>query len=262
MSFMESLGFGGGSGGSGPLSAALSFAGDNYMMEDQQSFNAKQAEYNRAWQEKMANTAYQRAAKDLEAAGLNRILALGSPAATPGGAMAQSGLLPGGSSAMQAASSAVNATSNARSANQNIEESKQRIANLQKTAEKIGEEIINLQSSTELNQEKKGLTAAQTSLASAEAAKQNVLKTLYKAAEPMLKDLASVDKEKVKKKIDEYSAPVVNYVKEKGAHAIGSDVSDLVLDVLVKTGKFIGGALGLPDPDDANNLEPVFEFSE
>ena len=41
------------------------------------------------FQERMSNTAYRRAARDLKKAGLNRILAFGSPASSPVGAMAQ-----------------------------------------------------------------------------------------------------------------------------------------------------------------------------
>ena len=47
-----------------------------------------EAAANRAFQLNMSNTAYQRAAADLDKAGLNRILALGSPSSTPGGSTA------------------------------------------------------------------------------------------------------------------------------------------------------------------------------
>lgn len=49
--------------------------------------NMQAAQDNRKFQRTMSNTAYQRAAADLEKAGLNRIIAMGSPASTPSGSV-------------------------------------------------------------------------------------------------------------------------------------------------------------------------------
>lgn len=102
--------------------------------------NRREAQKQREWQERMSNTAYQRAAADMEAAGLNRILAYENPASTPSGASSSISAPKLGSTGIAAAS-----------AKQAIEQSKAQ----------------------------EGLIEQQTRLTSAEAGKQEVLKALY-----------------------------------------------------------------------------------
>lgn len=65
-------------------------------MQAQQDFNAEQAKLNREWQEKMSNTSYQRAVKDMVAAGINPILAAqNGGASTPSGSSASAGMASG-----------------------------------------------------------------------------------------------------------------------------------------------------------------------
>jgi hypothetical protein len=61
------------------------------LLEKEQQFNREQAQISRDWQERMSNTAYQRATQDLRKAGYNPALIVGQGgASTPSGATAYS----------------------------------------------------------------------------------------------------------------------------------------------------------------------------
>lgn len=178
-----------------PFSAVLGgdlaqAAGSALMMNKQMDF-----------QEHMSNTAYQRAANDLQAAGLNRILAFGSPASTPMGA---GFTVPNFGSDMSSAIASRQAIATGQSQAKALDAqaiASQSTAGLNGAlAAKAAQDTITGQSQAALNNaaalreaSTATLNAASTKklgfdtrISSAEADKQDVVKGIYKAAQPFV----------------------------------------------------------------------------
>lgn len=107
---------------------------------NQQAYNSAEAQKNREWQERLSNTAYQRAMEDMRKAGLNPILAYSmGGASTPAGSTASS-------SALQSASTNAIADQIATGSGWNTADSSSNLANqfasIGDGVEQIGKGIV------------------------------------------------------------------------------------------------------------------------
>lgn len=131
--------------------SVIGAAGNYASAQESARMSVKSAREQMAFQERMSNTAYQRAASDLEKAGLNRVIALGNPASTPSGAGYSMPDAKLGSAALEGASAVAS--------------------------------VKNMQ-------EQNKLIEAQARLTTAEASKAEVTKAIYDAALPLVNRLS------------------------------------------------------------------------
>lgn len=148
--------------------SAKSLQAQEQMQMQSEQFNAQQAQMNRDFQQQMSSTAYQRAAADMKAAGLNPILAAGQSSSTPSGSSASVGTpsVPQ-RHAFEDLGNAVSQAVNTAIAS--------------KTIDKLQEEIANVKAGTTLREAETSNVSQQT-----ETEKEETLRRMYEKRKAQL----------------------------------------------------------------------------
>ena len=170
--------------------------------------NKQMAREQMAFQERMSSTAYQRATKDLEKSGLNRILAIGGPASSPGGASAvmQNAAAPMAEGLKGAVSSALAA----KTALQNLDNMKDQGALIRSQIGKTIQETQNASSKDVLMQVPKAISETVMSIA----------RPVMKGGENLMNEVKQFHKDRLKNRehpTDEHGKYKVGSAKNKSA---------------------------------------------
>lgn len=160
----------------------------DYAQRRANKWNVQLARENRDWQEKMSNTQFQRSAQDLEAAGLNRVLAIGQPSPSP--------------------------TPNLP----HVESQGKNVSKMDMMS------IASAKASIENLQAQKSLTEANTRKADAEAAQAEVLKGIYEALGPSAQKFFDAVPGMINNAKD--AAPSVGQKWQRGIDVIGKTIKD------------------------------------
>lgn len=225
-----------------PFSTAVAVGSNLLGTVVQGEYNSRSAARQMQFQERMSNTASQRSARDLEAAGLNRILALGQPASSPAGATASisrpdlSGDIQSANSAKSARDVAkqqenllIEQQDQARSstelnrANTNLtfvdaeKKSAETAASLQAAKESASREALNYVSAEE-SMARTQLHNENARIAAAEAAKAKVTKGVYEAGGDLADDVIDAAKRAYNDFRSRSSVPPTNSAKGAAEH--------------------------------------------
>jgi len=193
------------------IAAGASLAGGAMSSRGQRKtneMNKQMAREQMAFQERMSSTAYQRSTKDLEKAGLNRILAIGGPASSPGGASAvmQNAAAPMAEGLKGAVSSALAA----KTALQNLDNMKDQGALIRSQIGKTIQETQNASSKDVLMQVPKAISETVMSIA----------RPVMKGGENLINEAKEFHKERLKNRkqpTDEHGKYKVGSAKNKSA---------------------------------------------